>query len=407
MKPRRYRPLVALAFALTAWCGALAQQPEAGPPLAEGLEAIRAKHGLPALAARGLAWDEGAGEPKTVAAAEVGRRAVGGESPVQPTDLWHIGSCTKALTATLLATYVAEGKLAWDDTLGEALPELAELMSPPVKARTVADLVRHQAGMPPNASPRLFGQLRVMDTAKGRAEVVREALMTAVAVHETDAPVYSNTGYVVAGAICERLGGKPWEQLLSDRVLAPLGIEEGQFGFGAPPAGRDMTMPDQPTGHRSVGRGAGGQRWMPLAPNALADNPAAYGPAGTLHLTLDAWARFCMAHVRGDDLPPGERDALGLSREDYAELHRGQKGFAAGWVVGQRAWAKPAEAGEAAIGGVLNHAGSNTFWYAVAWLAPERDLVLLAVTNAAGEAGPKGADEAVGAALAGLAARSQ
>ena len=369
------------------------QDQAAGSPL----EAIRQQHALPALAARGVAWDHENAQPVTAFAEQVGLRAAGSQSRVRPDDLWHIGSCTKALTATLLATYVAEGKLAWDDTLGEALPELADLMSPPVKARTVADLVRHQAGMPANASPRLFGQLRVMDTARGRAEVVREALMTAVAVHETDQPVYSNTGFVVAGAICERLAReagepRPWEELLAERVLTPLGITKGQYGFGAPPAGKDVTMPDQPVGHAHVGSG-----WMPLAPSALADNPAAYGPAGTLHLTLDAWATFCMAHARGDDLGEGRNDALGLSREDYAELHREQKGFAAGWMVGQRPWAK----GEAEedIGTVLTHAGSNTYWFAVVWLAPEKDWMLLGAANAAGEAGPKATDAAVGVAL--------
>lgn len=389
---RQIAPVV--AFLLSSPLAAQEQQ------VSSFLEPIRQQHHLPALAARGIAWDAQAGQPVTVFAEQVGLRAAGSESPVEPTDLWHIGSCTKALTATLLATYVAEGKLRWDDTLGEALPELADLMSPPVRARTVADLVRHQAGMPANASPRLFGQLRVMDTAKGRAEVVREALMTAVAVHETDQPVYSNTGFVVAGAICERLGGKPWEALLVERVLTPLGIVTGQYGFGAPPAGKDVTMPDQPVGHTPVGRAVDGKAWMPIPPSQLADNPAAYGPAGTLHLGLDAWAKFCMAHARGDDLAQGERDALGLSREDYAELHRAQKGFAAGWMVAQRPWARGD--GEGDSGTVLTHGGSNTVWFAVAWLAPEKDWVLLGATNAAAEAGPRGADAAVGAALEAL-----
>ena len=106
-----------------------------------------------------------------------------------------------------------------------------------------------------------------------------------------------------------------------------------------------------------------------------------------------------MAHARGDDLPPGQRDALGLSSEDYAELHREQKGFAAGWIVGRRPWAIREEAGDEATGLTLFHAGSNTYWYVVAWVAPETDWVLLAATNAAGEAGTKATDAAVGVVL--------
>ena len=357
------------------------------------LETIRVARGVPALAARGVAWDESAGRAITSASGQAGTRAAGVDVPVGPDDLWHIGSCTKAFTATLLATYVAEGKLAWDDTLASALPEYAEHMSPPLKARTVADLVRHRAGLPANASRALFAQLRSMDTASGRLAVVREALQNAVAVQPTDPPAYSNTGFVVAGVICERLGGKPWEDLVAERVLSPLGISREQSGFGPPPAGGDPARPMHPVGHTRVG-----QRWMPMPPGPLADNPAAYGPAGTLHLTMDAWARFAMAHARGDNLPQGQRDALGLAREDYAELHREQMGMAAGWLVGQRPWAK----GPQGTGVVLSHAGSNTYWFAVVWIAPERDVVLLSAANAAGQAGPAATDEAVGAVLKGM-----
>lgn len=397
---------LASAFAAPQGSKAQADQPADAPAdqaqgddLAQALRAICQQHDLPALAVLSARWDDAGASMQIHTRAQVGVRSAASDKAVGPDDLWHIGSCTKAFTATLLATYVAEGRLAWDDTLATALPDLAELMSPPVRSRTVADLLRHRAGMPANASPRLFAQLRTMDAATGRAEVVREALMTARAVHEHDEPAYSNTGYVVAGAICERLGGKPWEQLLVERVLRPLGITDEQFGFGAPPIGPDPAAPVQPMGHRRVGRG-----WMPIAPGPLADNPPAYGPAGTLHLTLPAWARFCMAHARGQDLPLGQRDALGLSSEDYAALHQATQGMAAGWLVVQRPWARAPDEPQPGpdAGLALTHAGSNTAWYAVAWIAPERNWVLLAATNAAGPQAPQATDRAVGLALARL-----
>jgi hypothetical protein len=39
-------------------------------------------------------------------------------------------------------------------------------------------------------------------------------------------------------------------------------------------------------------------------------------------------------------------------------------------------------------------------WFATVWIAPERSLAMFAVTNAAGDAGPKGTDAAIGALLA-------
>lgn len=407
MDRRIARPNRLLALLVLAAAPALAQEqtphraPEPPQPPAQPatpqppatLGAIVERHNVPALAVLGVAWDAESGAPATVLADQAGVRAFGSESPVGPDDLWHIGSCTKAFTATLLATFVAEGMLSWNDTLAAALPEHAELMGPTLRARTVADLLRHRAGMPANASPRLFGQLRSMDAAAGRAEILREALLTAVAVHESDAPLYSNTGYVIAGAIAQRLGGRPWEELLAQRVLAPLGIGPEQFGFGPPPAGQDVAHPLQPMGHAPVGR-----RWMPIAPGPMADNPPAYGPASTLHMTLSAWSRFAMAHARGHHLAEGQRDALGLSRADYAEMHRPEQGFAAGWLAAPRPWAR----GESGPGQTLSHAGSNTAWFAAAWIAPEKGWVLLAACNAAGQGGPIATDEAVGLALRAL-----
>ena len=70
---------------------------------------------------------------------------------------------------------------------------------------------------------------------------------------------YSNAGYVIAGAVLERVAGKPWEQVVREDLLAPLGIRSA--GFGAPgEAGAD----DQPRGHERRG-----EAWVPLEPDQV------------------------------------------------------------------------------------------------------------------------------------------
>ncbi len=404
----RFFAFLAVAIALPA--AALPSQEEGEPGHGAPLESVRLQNGLPAMAVRGFTWDAETNKITTVAEAEAGVRAAGSESAAGPDDLWHIGSCTKAITATLLATYVAEGNLAWSDTLADALPDLADDMSETAANATIADLLRHRAGMPPNPTGVLMLRLFGTDASEGREAAILEALAEA-----KDAPGpgeqsrYSNFGYMIAGVIAERVGGEPFETLVVERVLAPLGIEEGQYGFGPPPAGDDLTSPAQPVGHRA----APGQGWTPQPPTRQpggppADNPPAYGPAGTMHLTLDAWGRFCMAHARGDDLAEGERDALGLRREDYAELHRPVETFACGWIVAPRSWAGAGESqgesedegeGGGVMGIALAHNGSNTMWFASAWIAPERDWVMLATSNAAGPKGALACDQAIGIAL--------
>ena len=85
----------------------------------------------------------------------------------------------------------------------------------------------------------------------------------------------------------------------------------------------------------------------------------------------------------------GARGQAGLvSAAGYETLHTPAPGsnYAMGWVLTERSWAN---------GRVLTHNGSNLKWYAVTWLAPERDLGFYAVTNAADTAARVGTDAAI------------
>ena len=56
-------------------------------------------------------------------------RRAGTEDYAQPGDLWHIGSCTKAMTATLIALQVEKGKMRWDMRVAEVLPEMRDAIA--------------------------------------------------------------------------------------------------------------------------------------------------------------------------------------------------------------------------------------------------------------------------------------
>src|SRR5436190_20806774 len=91
----------------------------AGTPgdTAEILEPIRKKHDLPALAV--VVVKDG----KICHRAAVGVRKYGDPTPVTIDDQFHIGSCTKSMTATLTAMFIEEGKLSWDSSIDELFPE--------------------------------------------------------------------------------------------------------------------------------------------------------------------------------------------------------------------------------------------------------------------------------------------
>jgi CubicO group peptidase (beta-lactamase class C family) len=211
-----------------------------------------------------------------------------------------------------------------------------------------------------------------------RRYVTRETLREPLAHAPGRAYLYSNTGYIVLGCLLEHLHGCSWEELIARRLFGPLGMASA--GFGAPSAdGTD----DNAWGHEEDGRIAA----------ADADNPAYYGPAGTVHATLGDWARFARVHLRGHSSNPAHEATL-LRPETLAALHdpapEDSRAYANGWLVATRPWAKGPRATDRGL--VLTHDGSNRKWKCVAWLAPELDAGVLVACNRGGEAGFKACD---------------
>ena len=88
------------------------------------LAPIRAKHQVPAMAAA-LVTSKG-----LVTVGAVGTRKRGTETAVTLNDQWHLGSDTKAMTATLVAKLIEKGRLKWDSTVAEVFPDLATGFTP-------------------------------------------------------------------------------------------------------------------------------------------------------------------------------------------------------------------------------------------------------------------------------------
>ena len=114
----------------------------AGRKLDAFLESVRANYALPALAAAVVKDGE------VIASGAVGVRALGTDVPVTIDDRFHLGSDTKAMTATLAGMMVDEGKLRWDSTIGEVLGGKVQGMNPALAAVTLEQLLSHTSGIP-------------------------------------------------------------------------------------------------------------------------------------------------------------------------------------------------------------------------------------------------------------------
>jgi D-alanyl-D-alanine carboxypeptidase len=357
-----------------------AQDASAPRPLRELLEPIRARYGLPALGAA-VITTEG-----IEALGACGTRRAGRQEPVTVEDRWHLGSCTKAMTATLVARLVERGRLRWTTTLGEALPDLKESMDPGWRGVTLEQLLTNRGGAPAGLDrDGLWGRLwRHVGTPTAARRAMAEGVLKYPPEYEPGSKMlYSNTNFALAGHVAETVTGVAWEDLMRREVFGPLGITSA--GFGAPgTAGSDA---DQPRGHDRNGK--------PVEPGPGADNPAAIGPAGIVYMSLPDWGRFIAAHLRGASGEP-VTDAEGkpyLAPESWTKLHTPPAdGYAMGWGVAARPWAKGQ--GPVARGRVLTHSGSNTMWFCVTWLAPEKGFAVLVTTNTAAGDAAKATDEA-------------
>jgi len=365
----RLRSLLPVKFlVVAAVAGLLVCSGSAAPRDVSGhLEHIRARHQLPALAAAAIV------EGQLVAIGATGARSAAAPTPVTLDDRWHIGSCTKSMTASLAAMLVEDGVIGWETTLAEVFPEMP--MKKTWREVTLEDLLVQRSGAPGEAPKALWNEACAR---QGTPTEQRFAYASGILAGEPERPpgtkwIYSDAGYAIAGAMLEKVTGKDWEMLMRERLFLPLGMLSA--GFGAPATPGQL---DQPWGHKGYEA-----PFQPVPPGPDADNPPAIGPAGTVHCSIADLARYTAWHVAGE-----RGEGWLLSYESFEKLHHPPEDqtYGMGWCNLRRRWA----------GGVaLMHTGENTMFYAVMWLGPGADTAFVAASNADGYDAVDACDDAI------------
>ncbi len=277
--------------------------------------------------------------------------------PVAADDQWHIGSCSKSITAILYARLVTSGAAAWGVPIAKLLPDIADNMHPDWTDRTIDDLFHCRSGMAANLTPeqmRKFWQ----DTAP-LAEQRTEAALAALS--RRPAPrgqfIYSNLGYIVIGAAIDRLTKSSFETALEKHVWEPLEITSAGFGPPSSIRGHGCRLR---LGSLMLGRG------RPADPaDAMSDNPAVMNSAGRIHLTLTDWSRVQRVFLRN-----------GSFLDDSTLNHILQVPDGGGTPMAM-GWARTS--GLEGVG--FGMQGSNTMWSATALLSSDRDRLALVTCN--------------------------
>lgn len=194
---------------------------------------------------------------------------------VTPDTLFAIASITKSFTTCALAMLVEEGKLEWDDPVRKHL-EWFRLSDPLADANvTVRDLVTHRTGLSRH-------DMLWYKSPWSREEIVRKCGLVALTKPFRSHYQYNNNMFVAAGLVLQAAAGKPWEELIRERIFLPLGMRTADC---------TSRIAVQAEDHATPHRKRGDQPLTPI-PWLVFDSE---GPGGTINASareMAAWLRF-------------------------------------------------------------------------------------------------------------------
>ncbi|MDW6022980.1 serine hydrolase domain-containing protein [Mesorhizobium sp. BAC0120] len=165
-------------------------------------------------------------------AGKVGRGSVAG--PVDQDTLYQMGSTSKSFTAAVILKLEVAGKLSIDDPLGKWLPDY-----PAWKDVTIRHLLDMTAPIPTYSETEWMSRIWADEP---RRDLTFKELVDAACPSATNKlpPVekgyfYSNTDYILAGMIAEKVGGKSYRDLVHELVIEPNGLNSTFYEAGTFP----------------------------------------------------------------------------------------------------------------------------------------------------------------------------
>jgi CubicO group peptidase (beta-lactamase class C family) len=275
--------------------------------------------------------------------------------PLAPDMVFEIGSITKQFTAAAILMLAQEGKLALDDPISRWIPDYPQ----PAGAATIEHLLTHTSGVASYTDIPGYMETSV------RNDVSVDEL---IAVFK-DLPLefepgtrwkYSNSGYILLGAIVERAGGMPYAEFVQKRIFEPLGMTHSYYGS------LDQIIPQRASGYDGERGAYRNAQYLSMT------QPYA---AGALMMTVEDLYRWNRALFAGEVVAP---EMFAKMTTPYV-LKSGEAttygyGLSIGDVRGRRA---------------IGHGGGIFGYVTDAQYLPDEDLFVAVFSNSTGaEAGP-------------------
>ncbi|MFF2789349.1 serine hydrolase domain-containing protein [Streptomyces sp. NPDC058049] len=247
----------------------------------QGLDALVRSDGLPAALA---SVQDVKGRARTYTAG-VGDLATGAKVPDD--GQVRVGSTTKTFTAVVVLQLVAEGKIGLDDKLDTHLPGLVRGEGIDGRGITVRQLLQHTSGIPDYEKEvgNAFLQRRYLEPR----DILDIALRKTADFAPGTSWAYSNTNYVLAGLIVQKVTGRPLAEEIDKRVVRAVGLRHTYF----PTAGDTTIRERHPRGNHQESAGV---PWRDVTDI----DPSASWAAGQMISTNSDLNRFYTALLAGD-----------------------------------------------------------------------------------------------------------
>ncbi|MCW2663482.1 MAG: beta-lactamase [Mycobacterium sp.] len=241
---------------------------------------------------------------------EIGYRDIDARLPMQRDTLFRIASMTKPVTVAAVMSLVDEGKLALTDPIVRWAPELADVRvlddphgpldrtHPVQRAILIEDLLTHTSGLAYafSVSGPISKAYMRLPFNQGPDAWLSE-LAELPLVHQPGDRVTYSHAIDLLGVIASRVDGKPFHQVLDERVLGPAGMPDTGF-FVSPEARRRAATMYRLTDEHQLQHGV-------MGPPHITP-PSFCNAGGGLWSTADDYLRF-VRMLLGDGTVDGVR----------------------------------------------------------------------------------------------------
>lgn len=272
------------------WTTTADAAPAKGAELQKSLDSLVRQEKFPAA----LAY---VAEGRRTASLVAGSSRIDRQVPVPRDGMVRAGSNTKTFTAVAVLQLVAEGKVELDAPIEKYLPGVVRGEGIDGSKITVRQLLQHTSGLPNYTE---YLGLENFEQVQHRYFPVHELLAAALRHPAKFAPgtkwEYSNTGYLLAGMLIEKVTGRPLQEQITERVIKKAGLKQTYW----PQVGDQTIQGRHPQGY-AIGDAATGK-----VVDATELDPSWGGAAGQLISTPSDLGKFFKVLLDGRLLPAAQ-----------------------------------------------------------------------------------------------------